>query len=162
MDQFLVNDTSKWPWVFTCIYWYINIWYLQMKMNVRGTLAWMEPLVTILWDHSLVSVLMDSWAICAIMVKFTLFLIRIMIENNRTVNYWLSLIKQRNSLGRFSCLGVRQILNTVVTVIKCSFIQTPMNVCSFQEYVEMGAPASTLRGLTSVTVPQDGGARTVE
>lgn len=37
-----------------------------------------------------------------------------------------------------------------------------MNVCSFREYVEMGAPASTLKGLTSVTVPQDGGARTVE
>lgn len=37
-----------------------------------------------------------------------------------------------------------------------------MNACSFLEYVEMVAPASTLRGLTSVTVPWDGGARTVE
>lgn len=37
-----------------------------------------------------------------------------------------------------------------------------MNACSFLEYVETGAPASTLKGLTSVTVPQDGGARTVE
>ena len=37
-----------------------------------------------------------------------------------------------------------------------------MNVCSFQESVEMAAPASTLSGLTNVIVPQDGGAKTVE
>lgn len=74
--------------------WYINIWYLQMKMNARGTLAWMEPLVTILWDHSLASVLMDSWAICVIMVKFTEILIRFIIENNCKVNYCFSLISK--------------------------------------------------------------------
>lgn len=81
--------------MFTYIDRYINIWYLQMKMNVRGTLAWMEPLVTILLGHSLVSALRDSWAICVIMVKFTQFLIRFIIEDNCNISNCFSFIKER-------------------------------------------------------------------
>lgn len=69
----------------------------------------MEPLVTILWGHSLVSALRDSWAICVIMVKFTKFLIRFIIEDNCNVNNCYSFIKERNILACFPCLALRVI-----------------------------------------------------